>query len=186
MAININKISGISNIKLNTREKIAVGAAGAVIVVFLVCQFLVFPLIDKNEQLTRMIAAREQQLAKIQELQATYRETSAKSQVTQQQLKTRRKGFTLFSFLETLAGRTGVKRNIAYMKPTTTTQKESKHRLSMVEMKLQEITMSQLLAYLHGIETSGDMIVIKRLSISKSEQKAGLINTIFQVETLEI
>ena len=53
-------------------------------------------------------------------------------------------------------------------------------------MKLQEITMSQLLAYLHGIETSRDMIAIKRLSISKSEQKADLINTTFQVETLEM
>jgi general secretion pathway protein M len=183
MAININKIS---NIKLNTREKISVGIAIAAIVIFLFCQFLVFPVLDKNEQLTDRIATREQQLVKIKELQTTYRETSSKSQQTQQLLKTRRQGFTLFSFLETLAGRTGVKSNIAYMKPTTTSQKDSPYRLSMVEMKLQEITMSQLLAYLHGIETARDMIVIRRLSIAKSEQKAGLINTIFQVETLEI
>ena len=72
------------------------------------------------------------------------------------------------------------------MRPTTTSQKDSPYRLSMVEMKLQEITMSQLLAYLHGIETSMDMISIKRLSISKGEQKADLINTVFQVETLEM
>ncbi|WP_419663934.1 hypothetical protein Dvar_41690 [Desulfosarcina variabilis str. Montpellier] len=183
MAININKISSI---KLNTREKISVGIAIAAIVIFLFCQFLVFPVLDKNEQLTDRIATREQQLVKIKELQTTYRETSSKAQQTQQLLKTRRQGFTLFSFLETLAGRTGVKSNIAYMKPTTTSQKDSPYRLSMVEMKLQEITMSQLLAYLHGIETARDMIVIRRLSIAKSEQKAGLINTIFQVETLEI
>jgi general secretion pathway protein M len=182
MAINISKLN---NIKLNTREKISVGAAVAAIVVFLFCQFLVFPLLDKNKQLTERITMREQQLVKIKELQYTYRETSANSEQTQQLLKTRRQGFTLFSFLETLAGRTGVKSNIAYMKPTTTTQKDSPYRLSMVEMKLQEVTMSQLLAYLHGIETARDMIVIKRLSISKSEQKAGMINTIFQVETLE-
>ena len=172
-------------IKLNTREKIGVSAAGAVVLVFVFLQFLVFPLFDKNEQLTRMIATREQQLEQIQQLQSEYRRTSAKSQQAQQWLKSRRRGFTLFSFLETLAGQTGVKSNIAYMKPTTTTQRDSAYRLSMVEMKLQEITMSQLLAYLHGIETSRDMIVIKRLSISKSEQKADLINTIFQVETLE-
>jgi general secretion pathway protein M len=173
-------------IKLNTREKISVATAGAVIVVFLFCQFLVFPLLDKNEQLTRLITTREQQLEQIKQLQSTYRETSAKTDQAQRQLKARRRGFTLFSFLETLAGQTGVKSNIAYMKPTTTSQKESPYRLSMVEMKLQEITMSQLLAYLHGIETSRDMIVIKRLSISKSDRTADLINTIFQVETLEI
>jgi general secretion pathway protein M len=172
-------------IKLNKREKISVAAAAAVIVVFLFLQLLVFPLFDRNEQLTRTISTREQQLEQIQRLQEEYRQTSAKSEQAQRRLKTRRRGFTLFSFLETLAGQTGVKSHIAYMKPTTT-QKESPYRLSMVEMKLQEITMSQLLAYLHGIETSRDMIVIKRLSISKSEQKADLINTIFQVETLEM
>ncbi len=171
-------------IKLNIREKISVAVAGGAIVVFLVCQLLVFPLFDKDERLTRLIATRERQLEQIKQLQGTYRETAAKSDQMQRQLTNRRRGFTLFSFLETLAGRTGVKGNIAYMKPTTT-QKESVYRLSMVEMKLQEITMAQLMAYLHGIETSRDMIVIKRLSISKSEQKANLINTIFQVETLE-
>lgn len=72
------------------------------------------------------------------------------------------------------------------MKPSTTTQKDSPYRLSMVEMKLSGVTMSQLLAYLHGIETSRDMIAIKRLSISKGEQQADLINTVFQVETLEM
>ena len=87
--------------------------------------------------------------------------------------------------MKTLAGKTNVKSQIAYMRPTTTSQKDSPYRLSRVEMKLQGITMAQLLAYLHGIETSRDMIAIKRLSISKGEQRADLINTVFQVETLE-
>jgi len=173
-------------IKLNKREKISVAAAAAVIAVFLFLQLLVFPLLDKNDQLTRTITTRERELEQIKQMQMEYRQTASKSEQAQRRLKARRRGFTLFSFLETLAGQTGVKSNIAYMKPTTTTQRESPYRLSMVEMKLQEITMSQLLSYLHGIEMSGDMIVIKRLSISKSEQKADLLNTIFQVETLEM
>jgi general secretion pathway protein M len=171
--------------KLNKREKISVAAAGTAVAIFSLLQFLVFPLIDKNDRLTRQIITREQQLVQIQQLQTAYRETSVKNEQAQRWLKKRRRGFTLFSFLETLAGQTGVKNNIAFMKPSSTLQKESNYRLSMVEMKLQEITMPQLLAYLHGIETSRDMIVIKRLSISKSEQKADFINTIFQVETLE-
>ena len=173
-------------IKLNTREKISVTAAVVAVVAFLFCQFILFPLMDKNEQLTRTIATREKQLDEISALRSTYRETAANANQATQLLKTRKPGFTLFSFLETLAGKTGVKSNIAYMKPTATSQKDSPYRLSMVEMKLQEVTMSQLLAYLHGIETSRDMIVIKRLSVSKSDRTADLINTIFQVETLEM
>ncbi|MBC2713497.1 MAG: type II secretion system protein M [Desulfosarcina sp.] len=173
-------------VKLNKREKIGVAAAAVAIVIFLVMQVLVFPLFDKNAQLSRTLATRQQELEQIRLLQAEYRKTAQKAEQAQRHLKTRKRGFTLFSFLDTLAGQTGVKSHIAYMKPTTTTQKDSPYRLSMVEMKLQEITMSQLLAYLHGIETSRDMIAIKRLSISKGEQKADLINTVFQVETLEM
>jgi general secretion pathway protein M len=173
-------------IKLNKREKISVAAAAAAVIIFVVLQFLIFPLFEKNDQLTRTIATRQTQLEQIRLLQAEYRQTTAKTDQAQRHLKNRRQGFTLFSFLETLAGQTGVKNNIAYMKPTTTTQKESPYRLSMVEMKLQEITMSQLLAYLYGIETSRDMISIRRFSVSKSEQKSDLINTVFQVETLEM
>lgn len=173
-------------IKLNKREKISVAGAAAAIVIFLLLQLVVFPLFEKNDRLSRSISTRQQELEQIRLLQAEYRQTSVKTDQAKRRLKTRRRGFTLFSFLETLAGQTGIKSHIAYMKPNTTTQKESPYRLSMVEMKLQEITMSQLLAYLHGIETSRDMIAIKRLSISKSEQKADLINTVFQVETLEM
>lgn len=173
-------------IKLNNREKVAVGAAVAGIAVFALFQFLVFPLIDKNDRLTRTLATRQQELAQIRELQAQYRQTTGKATQAQRFLKTRKPGFTLFSFLETLAGQTGIKVHIAYMRPTTTPKKDSPYRHSTVEMKLQGITMAQLLPYLHGIETAREMMAIKRLSITKSEQKAELINTVFQVETLEM
>ncbi len=173
-------------IKLNTREKISVGAAVVAIILFLFCQFFLFPLMDKNKQLNRLISTRENELAEIRQLRSTYMEAAGKTDQTKRLMRTRKKGFTLFSFLESLAGKTGVKGNIAYMKPTTSSQKDSPYRLSMVEMKLQEVNMSQLLAYLHGIETSRDMLVIKRLSISKSDRTADAINTIFQVETLEM
>ena len=172
-------------INLNKREKIGVLAAVAAIVIFALLQFLVFPLLEKNDQLSQKLISRQQDLEEIRLLQAEYRKTAHKAEQAQRYIKPRRRGFTLFSFLETLAGRTNVKNNIAYMRPTSTADKESPYRLSMVEMKLAGITISQLMAYLHGIETSRNMIFIKRLSITKAEQKADLITTVFQVETLE-
>ncbi len=173
-------------VKLNRREKIGVAAAAGAVVVFLLMQFLIFPLFEKNDRLSQTISTRTRELEQIRELQARYRETAAKSEQMQQRLKTRRRGFTLFSYLEALAGRTGVKSHIAYMKPSSSPIKDNAYRLSLVEMKLQDVTMAQLLAYLHGIETSRDMIDIRRLSISKGEQKSDLINTVFQVETVEM
>jgi general secretion pathway protein M len=173
-------------IKLNKREQISVAAAGAAVVIFLLLQFLVFPFMDKSDRLTRTIATRQQELTQITAMQIQYLETADKADAMQRRLKTRRRGFTLFSFLETLAGQTGVKTQIAYMKPSNTLVKDTNYRISSVEMKLQDVTMPQLLAYLHGIETSRDMISIKRLSISKGEKNKDLLNTVFQVETLEM
>ncbi len=172
-------------INLNKREQIGVAAAAAAIVVFALLQFLVFPLLDKNNQLTQQLSTKRQALEQIRLLQTEYRQTAQKAEQAQRFIGQRRRGFTLFSFLETLAGRTNVKNNIAYMRPTSTPGKDSPYRLSMVEMKLTDITISQLMAYLHGVETSQNMIFVKRLSVSKSEQKPDLVTTVFQVETLE-
>jgi general secretion pathway protein M len=172
-------------INLNKREKLSVIAAVAAILVFVLLQFLVFPLLEKNSQLSGKLISRQQELEQIRLLQAQYRQTAQQAELAQRFIKRRPRGFTLFSFLETLAGKTNVKDKIAYMRPTSTAEKDSPYRLSMVEMKLADINTSQLMAYLHGIETSKNMIFVKRLSISKAERKPDLITTVFQVETLE-
>lgn len=172
-------------INLNKREKLSVIAAAAALFIFVLLQFLVFPLLEKNDRLSSKLISRQHELEQIRLLQAEYRQTSQKAEQAQRFIKRRRRGFTLFSFLETLAGKTNVKNNIAYMRPTSTADKDSLYRLSLVEMKLADITTSQLMAYLHGIEASNNMIFVKRLSISKEERKADLITTVFQVETLE-
>jgi general secretion pathway protein M len=52
-------------------------------------------------------------------------------------------------------------------------------------MKLDAISLEQLTAFLHGVETSVNMVTVKKLSISKKDKKEGLINVIMQVETIE-
>lgn len=173
------------NKKLNEREKISVAIAGVCVFLFVILQFLVFPLLDKNKRLSRTLLVRQQELMEIRELQEKYRQSAKKAVQMKRQLESRTSGFSLFSFLETLAGQTGVKTQITYMKPSSTPVKDSAYRLSMVEMRLQDVTMEQLLAYLYGIETSTDMLFVRRLSITKGEQKADLITAVFQVETME-
>jgi hypothetical protein len=53
-------------------------------------------------------------------------------------------------------------------------------------MKLQAVTMKQLAAYIHRVETSNNMVTVKRLSISKKGKQEGFINAVLQVETIEI
>src|SRR5690606_35168266 len=91
------------------------------------------------------------------------------------QLKARPQGFTLFSFLDTLAGQSGIKQNIDYMKPSTSNLKNSSYSLSMVELKINALTMEQLVSFMHGVETSPNLIWIKRISIDRGEKENDLI-----------
>jgi general secretion pathway protein M len=53
-------------------------------------------------------------------------------------------------------------------------------------MKLDAITLEQLTNYLYKIETSKNMVEVKKISISKKDKKQRLINAVLQVETYEL
>jgi len=133
----------------------------------------------------RSLQTKKAELAEMRRLQAEYKTLQEKLQLSQISIDKREKGFTLFSFMDQLAGQAGIKDRISSMKPTNTVQKNSKYRISRVEIKLDAITLEQLTTYLYHIETSKNMVMVKKLSISKKEKNEGLINAVLQVETLE-
>ena len=97
----------------------------------------------------------------------------------------RRKGFTLFSFMEDAAGKSGIKSKIAYMKPSVQSIKDSTLKQSSIEMKLESITSEELVDYLYNIETRDPLIFVRRLSLFKSSGSDGSIQAVLQVETIE-
>jgi general secretion pathway protein M len=171
--------------KLTKREKYAVCTALGAIGLFILFQFIVFPLIDKNNRLERAIEVKTEMLEKMAELKLEYEAINQKNSQSNKRYKQREKDFTLFSFLDKLSGSAGIKRNITYMKPSTTTQKNSPYRISQVEMKLQGLTLQQLTTYLHMVETSRNMVYINKLSILKTGKDKGLVDAVLQVETSE-
>jgi general secretion pathway protein M len=124
-------------------------------------------------------------LTEMRVLKAEYDEIDKKGNMLERRLDRRSKGFTLFSFLDELAGKAGIKENIVYMKPKTVNQPGGRYKKTVVEMKCQGITTEQLTTYLHGVETSENMIDIKRLSVSKKGKKDETISAVLQVETIE-
>ncbi|RLB28591.1 MAG: hypothetical protein DRG66_03385, partial [Deltaproteobacteria bacterium] len=99
-------------------------------------------------------------------------------------LAKRKKGFTLFSFLEGTAGDAGVKAYIKYMKPSISTG-PGPYQESLVEMELEEITLNQLIGYLYRIESPDNVVSIKRISIKENKKKPGYIDAILQVLTFK-
>ena len=169
--------------KLSNREKYSTYAAFAGLVIFIFFQFICFPAMDKRDRLKSAFKAKIQMLEDMQTLKAEYRDLGERAKQLKAQFLKREKGFTLFSFLDKLARDVGVKNNIAYMKPSRNVQKNRSIKVSSVEMKIQAIGLSKLADYLYKAETSQNMVVIRRASITK-KGKTG-IDAVLQVEAME-
>jgi general secretion pathway protein M len=172
--------------KLSRREKIIVAGGSGLLVVFLLIQLVIVPVFERKARLQRAVQSKTSVLADMQRLKSEYDRLSSQAKQSEARYTQRDKGFTLFSFLDQLAGQARVKERVSYMRPSKTEQKNSPLKLSRVEMKLEAVTLEQLTAFLHGVETSKNMVSVSKLSISRRDQKEGLLDAILQVDTLEL
>ena len=179
--MNLNKLKN-----LNKREKYAVYAASGLIAFFILIQVIISPIINKRERMTRTLQAKTKILEEMRILQSEYGMIGEKARLSKKRFKARKKDFTLFSFLDRLADKSEIKNHITYMKPSTSAREKSGYKVSKVEMKLQGITLKQLTSYLHGVETSKNIVSIKRISIVKTGIKEAYVNAVLQIETVEI
>ena len=170
-------------IKLGRREKILVSLAACCIAVFVLFQFIIFPFFDRREVIGRGIEAKRDGLKEIVKLRSEYESYKRGADGIQRYLRSRMKSFTLFSFLEQAAGKARVKDHIKYMKPSAS-RTSGRFKESMVEMKLDKISLKQLVDYLYLIESPKNIVSIKRISIRDSKSAPGYLDAVMQVLTI--
>ena len=169
--------------KLQKRDRLALTAAAVAVAFFLLLQFGVFPIMEKRETLKNEIVAKTEQYKQMLAMQRQIQDLTKISKDTEQLLQQRSQGFTLFSFLDGLAGKNGIKQNITSMKPTTSNLKNSSYSISTVNMKMQSLTMQQVVNFVHGIETAAQQVWIKGLTLTSGDKNENLLNALLIVET---
>ena len=172
--------------RLRTREKYALGLAGVCIAIFLLLQLVVFPLTARRERLRRLVAVKQQNLHEIQAMKIEIQALRQNKDRFHKQFAKRQTGWTLFSFLDRLAGKAGIKDHVDYMRPVVSAHKDAALKVSTVEMKLQNLSLKQLVRYLYMTETAPDMVTINRLAITKSGGANQSLTAVLQVRTLTI
>jgi len=172
--------------KLSRRERYAVVLGGIVLAGFLVIKLIVMPYLDSRQQLQRTLRSKTETMEEMIALKAQVERLRNQAEQVKEQFANRPPGFKLYSFLDGLAGRAEIKRYISYIKPSNVDDKDSPYQISMVEMKLQGITLKQLIPYLHMVETSDNVVFIRRMSITKTGKDKEVIDAILQVETYDI
>lgn len=168
-------------IQLNKRERISVAVAGAALLIFVLFQFVIFPLSDKRSRLLKNLSSKEKAAIEMQTMQEQYRALSKQSSSIAALLSKREAGFSLFTFLEKHAAESKVKENIAYMKPSEATDNEL-FKQSLVEMKLQGVGLKQVVQFLELVESPEHLVGIEKMAIQENtKEKATLDVTLHMV-----
>ncbi|MFZ5570398.1 MAG: type II secretion system protein GspM [Thermodesulfobacteriota bacterium] len=184
-AATIGKLKLYIERKLNRRERLVVYSAAGILLALLLFQLLVAPIFAKHKRMRTAVTGRMATLNEIRILTKEYEALRQETERSSQLVAMREKGFTLFSFLDKLAGAAGVKDNISYMKPSESASPNSQLKKSIVEMELRNISLEQLTNFLYGVETAGKLVNVKRLSITKKDKQDAALVVVMQVETFE-
>ncbi len=170
--------------QITPREKTAVIIAGISLGLFLFFQFIFFPLVENRDKMKKNVVARQRQLGEMEQMQQRYALFSQKSDSIAALLSERVSGFSLFSFLEQNAADIKVKERIAYMKPSELAADEVLKQ-SMVEMKLQAVSLKQLVAFLETTESPQNLVGIKRITIQENNKEKGTLDVILQIVSVD-
>jgi general secretion pathway protein M len=169
--------------KLEPRERLVIYGGVAILVCFVFLQFVLTPYLTASKKLDRALENRKADIVELKLLQQEYRNLQDQAGGIRKQLETRPANFSLFSFLDNQASAAAVKDFISYMKPSTTENSGGDLLESLVEMKLQEIGLKQLVDFLQRIESPENVVSIKRISVQESGKQENSLDVIMQIVT---
>ncbi|MCX5869100.1 MAG: type II secretion system protein GspM [Deltaproteobacteria bacterium] len=168
--------------KLEKREKRVVVAGAIFLICFALFHFTVSPLLQARQQTQKALIQKKEDIKKIRQLQEEYRQLQNQAVNIQNRLQKRSPSFTLFSFIEERATKAKVKQQINSMTPSTS-EGDGPLQESRVDLKLEKISLQQLVDFLQQIESTDDVVAIKRISIQENSKEEDLLDVVMQIIT---
>ncbi|VFQ46350.1 type II secretion system protein GspM [Desulfoluna butyratoxydans] len=165
--------------RLSTREKGAVVLALALALI-LGGKALVGAVFGDSSGARRLLELRRDQLTKMEALANEYRSAKGAASAGATALKP---GETLYAFLDEVAGSVGIRSKVSYMKPSSIKSRDGKVSLSVVEMKVVDLPAAELTSFLHRVESAGDLVRVRAISLTRIE-KSKLLTAVISIETV--
>lgn len=154
------------------RYQIAIVTIGAIVLLGALYYLFVFsPSAARERTLRERIRKNESDIAQMIQLQQEWRELKNRHTRAVDQLQQRGKNFALLSFLEGLSREVGINDRIQYMKPVSFPETTSSMRQVGVELRLDGLSMEDLVRYLYHIEYSQKFLIVPRIKIQRMKEK---------------
>lgn len=170
--------------KLDAKQQKLVAGAAIFVVIALIMEIAVFPFWEAKKKLAKAINTNQKKLVEISGLAAEFKEMEVKTAAIKRAAMTHGGNFTLFSYLEKKATQANVRGRIKYMNSSRGTQTASFEE-SLIDMKLDKITVKQLTDFLYFAESPADLIRIKKITISKMKESPEYLSAQIQISSFQ-
>ena len=170
--------------KLDQRQRYLVAGTSAFVLIALLLETVVFPLGEAKEKLTKAIRVNQNKLTEMSKLDNEFNLQEARLAEIKRAMSARSNDFTLFSYLEKKATQANVKRNIKYMNSSRGTQSASFEE-SLIDIKLDKITIKQLTDFLYFAESPADLVRIKKIVINKMKESPEYLSAQLQISSFQ-
>ena len=167
--------------RLNSRERLIVGV-GLIVVLGLIFWFvLLTPYINTIARLDRRINAHHHSLVRVERMRDQISELRQQLANIGNHKKGKR---PLFSLVENLTEQTGVHEQLLSMRPQPATT-QGKYRQQLVEIRLEKLSLAQLVKLLHAIEYRSGGVQVKSMRVKPRFENHSLLDVHMVLMSLE-
>jgi general secretion pathway protein M len=167
---------------LAPRERLLLGGAGGVLLLTILWLAVAMPAIASIRHAEERVSAAERDLATADRLQRALSEIHGRLGTVENRIREGPKG-NIFTTLEDLARQSAVK--VESMEPQAAPAQEH-YKETKVQVVLKQVTLAQAVAFLHGVESSQQLLSVKSLRIrTRAEQKEDMLDVTFTVSSFE-
>jgi len=167
---------------LAPRERLLLGGAGGVLLLTILWLAVAMPAIASIRNAEERVVAAERDLASADRLQRALNEIHGRLGTVENRIREGPKG-NIFTTLEDLARQSAVK--VESMEPQAAPAQEH-YKETKVQVVLKQVTLAQAVAFLHGVESSQQLLSVKSLRIrTRAEQKEDMLDVTFTVSSFE-
>ncbi|MFA5324019.1 MAG: hypothetical protein WC373_15205 [Smithella sp.] len=170
--------------KLDAKQKKLVAGAALFVCIALILEIAIFPFMEGKKKLEKTINTHQKKLAEINELSSEFAKQEAKTAAIKRAIAVHGADFTLFSYLEKKATQANVRGRIKYMNASMGTRSSSFEE-SLVDMKLDTMTIKQLNDFLYYTESPEDLVRIKKITINKMKETPEYLSVQLQISSLQ-
>ena len=170
--------------KLDANQKKLIAGAGILVLIALILEMAVFPFWEAKTKLTKAIQSNQKKLTELNRLDAEFTLQAASMARIKSALASRGADFSLFAYLEKKATQANVRGRIKQMNSSPGVKSISLEE-SLIDMKLEKITIKQLTDFLYYVESPVDLVKVKKITINKMKESPEYLNAQLQISSFQ-